>query len=176
MAEAVSERERTDPGSEAAVEASEGSEAAAPKEAEERPAPFLDPAAAFRETFLCHFTRRGDARVIRRMGEFLYDAVVETPYQRNSGPPYSFEPRVRARAALADLRYLALHLKDVASSAEFMGVARRERRLVAGAVKVGEKLEQLADELEQALWRGGPRRGASRPSPVVGAELGPRDA
>lgn len=96
--------------------------------------------AAFRSTFLMHFTQAGDRAALEAVGQLLYDMLLE-----GSGrwPDWPESPtRAEVRAVVADLRHAQSFLATIAQARH------------ASALEVeDERLSLLADEWSLVVGR-----------------------
>src|SRR5882724_5296823 len=101
----------------------------------------------FRETFLVHFTRRGDRPALRRLTSLMIELYIGArprwwPDHRE-GDLYAL-----LGAAILDLR----HLRDVLLWADAGEDRSMEAAALAGyARKCGEEVEKIADGIEEAM-------------------------
>ncbi|HEX7182153.1 MAG TPA: hypothetical protein VF756_09945 [Thermoanaerobaculia bacterium] len=117
----------------------------------------IDPAAwedfqGFRESFLAHFTRPEDNAALRRLGQFLYELILETAGTMPD-PPES-ATRTETRAALADLRHLEGFLGAIGAEHKDASLSPDDARLSELAEVWSVDAGQLADRIEAEL-RGG---------------------
>lgn len=113
---------------------------AMPTQSTEPPLYLWEEHAAFRSTFLMHFTKEGDRATLEAIGQLLYDMALEVsgnwPRWRESST------RTEIRAVLADLRHAQAFLAAIARS-----------RHVASLGVEDERLSLMADELTSMVGR-----------------------
>jgi hypothetical protein len=127
-----------------------------PDRAESTPAPIprIDPALweegeGFRETLLLHYTDPEANTTLRRLGDFLFTASLESarlwPYHREG------ETRAELRAALADLRHLEGFMGSVGREHEVSSLSSADSALSHLAARQALEISRIADEIEGAL-------------------------
>lgn len=121
--------------------------------AEENPFAFED-REGFRETFLMHFTRPGDAEVLRRFGVMLFDAALESARLWPDWPESA--TRAELRAAAADLRHLAEFLAALGLSRELSALTSADERLSRFAGRQAKQVVRIAERIETKLATSAP--------------------
>lgn len=106
--------------------------------------------APFRETFLRHLTREGDAQACRQLGSLIFEMVLD--YCRHWAQSAELETVDVLRALLGDLRYLEQGLRsNVAGALETCSLDPREVPLALRAKSWAERLAVVADEIEESI-------------------------
>ncbi len=96
--------------------------------------------AAFRSTFLMHFTKEGDRAALEILGQLLYEMLMEVS---GGWPHWPESPtRVEMRAVLADLRHAQAFLAAIAGA-----------RCVSSLESEDERLSFLADGFSREVGR-----------------------
>ncbi|MDY7092617.1 MAG: hypothetical protein SX243_06560 [Acidobacteriota bacterium] len=112
----------------------------------------LDETAGFRETFLHRFTERKDREALERFAALLFAYWGE--FQGHMPDQQESVLRAEFRAALADLEYLAIFLREVVGFApEAASIDPEDLPLATKALEVADKLGDCATGLADMLRR-----------------------
>ena len=114
------------------------------------PPPYLwEEHAAFRHTFLMHFTKDGDRAALEAVGQVLYDMLLEVS---GSWPCWPESPtRAEMRAVVADLRHAQAFLATIARERHAASLGVEDERLSLLAGKFSRKVERTANGIESVL-------------------------
>jgi hypothetical protein len=111
--------------------------------------------AAFRSTFLMHFTKEGDRAALEILGQLLYEMVLDV---NGVWPHWPESPiRVEMRAVAADLRHAQAFLAAIAEARHTSSLKGEDERLSLLADGYSREVGQTAKGLESALGPAPPR-------------------
>jgi hypothetical protein len=111
--------------------------------------------AAFRSTFLMHFTKEGDRAALEILGQLLYEMLLEVS---GGWPHWPESPtRVEMRAVVADLRHAQAFLAAIAGARHASSLKGEDERLSLLADELSREVGKTANAIESVL---GPARPA----------------
>jgi hypothetical protein len=107
--------------------------------------------AAFRSTFLMHFTQAGDRAALEAVGQLLYDMLLEVS---GKWPGWPESPtRAEMRAVVADLRHAEAFLAAIAQSRHASSLGVDDERLSCAADEFSRTVGRTADGIESVVGR-----------------------
>jgi hypothetical protein len=126
-----------------------------PPPADEPPAPFpWEDHAAFRSSFLLHFTEDGHRAALEKIGQMLYDMALEA----KGWPEWEESPtRAELRAIAEDLHHAQGFLWTVAEEQRNVSLDPEDARLAVMAAEWSRMVGRIAHVIENMLgpvWRG----------------------
>jgi hypothetical protein len=123
-----------------------------------QPAPWEEHA-AFRSTFLMHFTQAGDRAALEAVGQLLYDMLLEVS---GRWPEWPESPtRVEMRAVVADLRHAQSFLATIAQARHASSLEVEDEQLSLLADECSVMVGRTANGIESFL--GAPATGGVQP-------------
>jgi hypothetical protein len=117
-----------------------------------RQAPLLtswEEQAAFRSTFLMHFTQAGDRAALEAVGQLLYDMLLEVSGQWPAWP--ESPTRAEMRAVVADLRHAQAFLATIALARQASSLGVDDERLSRAADEFSRTVGRTADGIESVI-------------------------
>lgn len=110
--------------------------------------------AAFRSSFLLHFTAEGHRAALKAVGQMLYDMALEA----KGWPDWEESPtRAELRAIAADLRHAQGFLHSIGEEQHTVSLDSEDVRLALMAAEWSRMVGRIAHVIEMVLgpvWRG----------------------